>query len=98
MNKYFLIVVISLLATLQAHAERVDSVQQNHIIRNNANTSTASAFLGPGTQSFTINLPEIQAGSTSPQAGVHKTGFVYQLPSMLLTLLLTALTVAAHPE
>ncbi|MFZ2171062.1 MAG: trypsin-like serine protease [Methylococcaceae bacterium] len=86
MNKYFFIFLISLLGALQAHADRVESVQQNHIIRNSASTSTASAFLGTGTQSFTINLPEIQADSTSPIAGVHKTGVVYQLPSKVTAL------------
>jgi len=80
-NKYFFIFVISLLATLQSHAERVDSVQQNYIIGKSASVTAASAFLGTGAQSFTMNLPQIQADLTPTIPGVHKTGVVYQLPS-----------------
>ena len=89
MNKYVLIFVISLLATLQAHAERVGSVQQNQIIGKSASATVASAFLGTGTQSFTINLPPIQADLTSTITGVHKTGVVYQLPSQVTALQLS---------
>jgi hypothetical protein len=86
MNKYVLIFVISLLATLQAHAERVDSVKQNQIIGKSASATAASAFLGTGTQAFTINLPHIQVDLTSTITGVHKTGVVYQLPSPVTAL------------
>jgi hypothetical protein len=88
MNKYFLIVVISMLTTLQARAERVDSVRQNLITGKSVNTTSASAsaFLGVGTQSFTINLPQIQADLTSTIPGVHKTGVVYQLPLQVIAL------------
>jgi hypothetical protein len=86
MNKNFLIFAILLLAALQSHAEKVDSVQQNHIIGKSASVTAASAFLGTGTQSFTINLPEIQADITPTIPGLHKTGVVYQLPSQVTAL------------
>ena len=86
MNKYFLFFLILLLATLQSHAERVDSVQQNHINGKRTGVTVVSAFLGTGTQSYTINLPEIQTDLTSTSPGVHKTGAVYQLPSPVTAL------------
>lgn len=78
-NNNFLILVILLVAALQVHAERVDSVQQNPNIGKSA--SAASAFLATGTQFFTINLPQIQADLTPSITGAHKTGVVYPLPS-----------------
>ncbi|MDD5460258.1 MAG: serine protease [Methylococcales bacterium] len=80
MNTYFLVFVTSLFFSLQTHAARVESVQQNHIIEKSSSANPASAFLSKGTQTFTINLPLVQIDRASTNTGIHKTGVVYQLP------------------
>jgi lysyl endopeptidase len=81
MNAYFLGFVISVFISLQTHAEKVESVQQNHMIEKSSSANSAPAFVGKGNQAFTINLPRIQIDLAPNNPGDHKTGVVYQLPS-----------------
>ncbi|NOT84578.1 MAG: trypsin-like peptidase domain-containing protein [Methylococcaceae bacterium] len=81
MNKYLLIIVFSLLAPLQVHAERVKSEQQHRIAKKTTDTAGLSAFLGTGMQFFPVNIPAIQIDLNTNSAGEHKTGAVYTLPA-----------------
>ena len=81
MNNYLIILLIALLATSLSHAERVDSTQQNRTNGKSASVTAAADFLGTGSQSFTVNLPEIQADLAPVLPGAHKTGVVYPLPA-----------------
>lgn len=81
-NKKLLVVATALLMNLPAYADRAETVEQTDFM---SQLSTAeTAFLGTGSQTFTLNLPELKVDLTSAIPGVQKSGSIYTLPSPII--------------
>lgn len=83
MKKYLLVSALSLLMTAQTHAERAETVvQQNNSITKSVISSPI--FLGTGSQSFPLNVPEIKIDLTPSTTGIFKSGAIYHFPAPVM--------------
>lgn len=79
MNKKLLVVATALLLNLPAYADRVETLEQTDFVSQKSAAETA--FLGKGSQAFSLNIPELKIDLTSPMVGIQKTGSIYTLPT-----------------
>lgn len=78
-NKKLLVIATALLMNLPAYADRAETVEQTDFMSQLSAAETA--FLGTGSQAYTLNLPELKIDLTSPTVGAQKTGSIYTLPT-----------------